>query len=161
MDNILTIDQLGSINEDIARKFFKNADVDHTYGIATSVCSLLRKNSSSSNCKQLGVIRMANLGLDKDNFYTFKDVVEASLNKGYSKITASDSLNYLVSHFRFGCIPLNESAVTLMDEVIDGEGDKGVIFIRSDGGFLRRVGFFTPDNSKTLSAKARFLVGKN
>ncbi len=161
MNNILTINQLGSINEDVARKFFKNADVDHTYGIATSVCSLLRNNSSSSNCKQIGIITMADLGLDKDNFYTFKDVVEASLNKGYSKITASDSLNYLVSHFRFGSISLDGSAVTLMDEVIDGEGDKGVIFIGSDEGFLSRIGFFSPDNSKKLSAKARFLVGKN
>lgn len=161
MNSILTINQLGSINEGVARKFFKSADIDHTYGIATSVCSLLRNNLSSSNCKQIGIIAMADLGLDKDNFYTFKDVVEASLNKGYSKITASDSLNYLVSSSRFCCVHLNGSVVTLMDEVIDGEGDKGVIFIGSEEGFLRRIGFFSPDNSKTLSVKARFLVGKN
>lgn len=158
MDHVITIGRFGTIDEWTARKFFKDRNIDHTYGIASSVCSLIKGPPSYANCKEIGIITMAELGLNEDKSFTFKDVLDASLDKGYSKITAYDTLNYLVSSSSTRLGP----AVALMDEVMDGESDNGILFLRSDEhGFLRGVSFFTPDNSKKLSAKARFIVGKN
>ncbi len=161
MENLIITNNLKRIDECIIRNHLKTAWVDHTYGIASSVCSLLREHDSSSNCSQIGIITMSDLSLDRDNFYTFQDVIEASLNNGYSKITVSDTFSYLMASSKFGSIYLNGSAVVIMDNVVDGEEQQGVIYINSnEDGFVNRLGFFTPDNSKKLSIKARFLVGK-
>ncbi len=162
MKHVIATNNFEYIDEHIVRKHLEMACVDHTYGIASSVCSLLRKHTSSSNCSQLGIITMSDLALDKDNFYTIQDVIEASLNNGYSKITVSDTFSYLISKSKYSSICLDESVVVMMDQVIDGEGDMGIIYVNSnkEDGFVDRLGFFTPDNSKKLSQKAKFLVGK-
>ena len=158
MKNEISRKEFSIITEHTARSYFKSAGIDHTYGIASSVCGLLCENISSSDCNNIGIITMNDIGLNKDNFYTLEDVIKTSQDNGYLKITPSDALAYLIYNSGYR---LNGSVVVMMDEVVDGEGDEGVIFINSDEeGFLHRVGFFKPDKSKKLSIQAKFLVGK-
>lgn len=160
MKKSIIIKSSSNINEQTARELFKKANVEHVYGIATSVCSLLRENFLPSGSKEIGIITIQDLNLDENSTYTFQDVAEACLKNGYSKITVPEIFSYLNDSVHYGSIVFHGPAVALMDTVIDGEGEGGIIFLNSEENFLRRISFFSPDNSKKLSEKAQFLVVK-
>ena len=157
----ITTDQFGKIDEHTARTFFRQyEEIDHTYGEANSVFRLI--GPESAHCSVIGIITMEDIGLaDQDNTYILEDVLKACEERSLMKITANDAINYLMNlkSFNFGT---KSGTVVLMDDVIDGESQNGKIFLQPDeDGFLFRIGFFTIEEHKKLSKRARFLVGKN
>ncbi len=149
-----------NIDEQIVRQLFKKAGVDHTYRIATSVCSLLSQKFPPSNVTEIGIVTMRDLNLYEDNVYIFQDVVDVCLKMGYVKITVPEIFCYLNTSVNYGSIFFYGPAVALMDEVTDEEGCNGIIFLNSEDNFLSRISFFSPNNSKKISKEAKFLVGK-
>lgn len=159
MKKIISTQDFWSVSRDQAWKICRN--IQHRYGECSTVCDLVENNrvSSSRSPCEIGIIDMNDLGLigGKD---TFKNVIEKSLEMGYLKITPTDVFNYIdkLNDHRFG----NQTTImSIMDEVVDGDGCRGRIYLQPDeDGFLYGLGFFQIDESKTLSQTAKFLVKK-
>ena len=149
-----------TVDKPKAWKILEKCRINHTYGECSTVCDLVENNalSYSSQC-EIGVIDMNELGLigGKD---TFKNVIEKCLEMGYVKITSSDVFNYIenLDDLRFGS---KTAIMAVMDEVVDGDGCNGIIYLQPDDeGFLYRLGFLEVDENRTLSQTAKFLAKK-
>ncbi len=160
MEKVVSIQNFWRVGREKAWKISERSHLEHTYGECSTVCDLTEKEVSSfcSPC-EMGVIGMNDLGLigDKD---TFKNVIEKALEMGYLKITPSDVFNYIdaLDNLRFGS---QTAIMSIMDEVVDGDGCRGRIYLQPDeGGFLYGLGFFQVDENKSLSQTANFLVKK-
>lgn len=138
--------------------------IRHTYGECSSICDLADNDSRSSKPGEIGIIDLYDLGLIEGTV-TFQDVIDTSLKQDYSKITFSEIMNYIKAlksqsgGFDFGS---RTAVVVLMDQVVDGDGISGVVYLQPDDqGILYRLGFLDqPDYSKPLARVAKFLVKK-
>ena len=131
MKNSVDTKKFWSVDKNQARKILSRIDIDHTYGECSSVCNLMEGMSSRNLPCDMGVINMEDLGLNKDDTFTFKDVIKSCTEKGYSFIVPSDIINYIDNegNHNFGS---QTAIMSLMDEVIDGDGIPGRIYLQPD-----------------------------
>jgi hypothetical protein len=147
-----------------AEKILKSRNVDDIYGDLMTGGSVSRLvdvplENPIAPLSEIGVIDKNDLGLG--DTFTMEDVIEKSLQMGYSKISVPYIINY-INHLRTTNFDRGTAIVSLMDDVSDGDGIPGVVYLQPDeNGCLCNLGFFEIDKKKRLSPIARFLVGKS
>lgn len=159
MKKVVSTANFWAISVEQAWEILRN--IEHTYCECSSVCDLATNYGRAfpGHPYEMGVIDMGDLGLSGDNI-TYKEVVKESIEKGYSKITFSDIINY-IKNLDNRNFDSQTAIMSIMDKVVDGDGISGVVYLQPDeDGWLRKVGFLELEESRPLSRTAKFLVKK-